>query len=186
MFKIRGTENSDGTIRVYPRFPSKEKLKHSKLILTKKPLLIADNKALVTGEIPRKTSFEKGYLKHRMLENGSWKPDPWIWDDQAIIMNVKGKGLVIISGCAHAGIINTINYAKQICGITNIYAIIGGFHLSGKNAEKRISKTIEKIEQANPEIIITAHCTGWRANCALANIVPKKFVWNSVGNLYNL
>ena len=186
MFKIRGVINPDGTIRVYPEFPRKRELSSANLIVTKHPYLIANDRVLVTGEIPRETSFEKGYLQHRALVNGLWQPDPLIWDDRAIIINVKGKGLVVISGCAHAGIINTINYAKQISGKTYVYAVIGGFHLSGKNGEKRISKTIEEIKRVKPEMIITAHCTGWRANCALANIMPKRFVWNSVGNLYNL
>jgi 7,8-dihydropterin-6-yl-methyl-4-(beta-D-ribofuranosyl)aminobenzene 5'-phosphate synthase len=184
MFKTRATKKSNGTIRVYPKFPAKEQLRSVKLISTKKPQLIADNKALVTGEIPRKTNFEKGYLKHKMLKNGSWKADPWIWDDQALILNLKRKGLVIISGCAHAGIINTTNYAKQISNKTNIYAVLGGLHLIGKNAKKRIKKTIEEIKKINPEILVSAHCTGWQANCALANIMKQKFVWNSVGNLY--
>lgn len=184
MFKTRGTANPDGTIRKYPEFPSKEQMKSANLIITKKPYPIIGNKVLVTGEIPRRTIFEKGYQNHRALIEGSWNPDPWIWDDQAIVMKLKGKGLVVILGCAHAGIINTINYAQQITGNSNIYAVIGGFHLSGKQGEKIIKQTLSEIKRINPEIIIPAHCTGWRAKCAIASVMPKKFVWNSVGNLY--
>ena len=186
VFKDRGTTNPDGTIRTYPKFPTTEQMKNTNLIITKKPSLIINNKALVTGEIPRKTSFEKGYLKHRAFVNGSWIPDPWIWDDQAVIIKLKGKGLVVIAGCSHAGIINTINYAQQITGSNDIYAVIGGFHLAGKQGEKIIKQTVEEIKRINPEIIIPAHCTGWRAKCALAKTMPKKFVWNHVGNFYTL
>ena len=186
VFKNRGTTNPDGTIRKYPKFPSTEQMKHTKKIITKKPLLINNNKALVTGEVPRKTSFEKGYLKHRAFNKGSWIPDPWIWDDQALIIKLEGKGLVVLSGCSHAGIINILNYAKQITDSNDIFAVIGGFHLAGKQGEKIIKQTVEELERINPEIIISAHCTGWRAKCALAKTLPNKFVWNSVGNLYSL
>lgn len=70
-----------------------------------------DNSILVTGEIRRKTEFEKGATRQHCFENNKWKPDPWVWDDRALVMNVRDKGLVIVSGCGHAGIINTIHYA---------------------------------------------------------------------------
>ena len=114
MFKTRGTANSDGTIRTYPKFPTKEQLGSAQLINTKQPYLIGDGTILVTGEIPRETSFEKGFLQHRTLIDGIWQPDPLILDDRAVVFNVKGKGLVVISGCAHAGIINTIQYAQEL------------------------------------------------------------------------
>ena len=186
MFKTRGVAKSDGTIRKYPEFPIKESSKFAKLILTKNPALFLNNMLLVTGEIPRKTNFEKGYQHHKVLKNGSWQPDPSILDDRALIVNLKKKGLVIFSGCAHSGIINTIKYAIKITGISKIYAVIGGFHLSGKNYEQKIKRTIQEIQNVNPEIIIPAHCTGWRAKYKIATQMPKKFVWNSVGNLYKL
>jgi len=114
MFKTRGNTNTDGTIRTYPKLPAKEQLSSADLINTKQPYLISDGTILVTGEIPRETSFEKGFLQHRTLIDGIWQPDPLILDDRAVVFNVKGKGLVVISGCAHAGIINTISYAQRI------------------------------------------------------------------------
>lgn len=186
MFKTRGVINPDGSIRIYPEFPRKRELSSANLIVTKQPCLIANDRVLVTGEIPRETSFEKGYLQHRTLVNGVWQPDPLIRDDRAIIINLKEKGLVVISGCAHAGIVNTLNYAKRIAGIPKVYAVIGGFHLAGKEAETRIQQSVEEIQRINPTIIVAAHCTGWRAKCTMANAMPKKFIWNSVGNLYKL
>lgn len=186
MFKTRGVANPDGTIRTYPKFAEKRKLSTANLIVTKNPFLVADDNVLVTGEIPRETNFEKGYLQHRAFVNRLWQPDPWIWDDRAIVINVRRKGLVVISGCAHAGIINTIKHAKRITGVTEIYAVIGGFHLAGKEGESRIQQSVEEIQRINPTIIVAAHCTGWRASCVMANAMPKKFIWNSVGNLYKL
>jgi 7,8-dihydropterin-6-yl-methyl-4-(beta-D-ribofuranosyl)aminobenzene 5'-phosphate synthase len=117
--------------------------------------------------------------------DGKWQPDPLIRDDRAIVFNVKQKGLVVLSGCAHAGIINTTRYAQQLTGIKQIYAIIGGFHLAGKECETRIQPTVEQLKQLAPTIVAPSHCTGWRGICAIAKEMPKAFIWNSVGNLYS-
>jgi 7,8-dihydropterin-6-yl-methyl-4-(beta-D-ribofuranosyl)aminobenzene 5'-phosphate synthase len=78
------------------------------------PSLRIDDRVLVTGEIPRTNSFEKGFPNHYSeADEGRIEADPLIKDDQAVILNVKDKGLVIITGCGHAGIINTLNYAKE-------------------------------------------------------------------------
>jgi 7,8-dihydropterin-6-yl-methyl-4-(beta-D-ribofuranosyl)aminobenzene 5'-phosphate synthase len=186
MFKTRGTANSNGTIRTYPEFPTREQLGSAQLINTKQPYLIGDGMILVTGEIPRETSFEKGFLQHRTLIDGIWQTDPLILDDRAVVFNVKGKGLVVISGCAHAGIINTISYAQRISGIMNTYAVMGGFHLAGKENENRIDQTVKELERISPRLIVPSHCTGWRGMCAIAKALPEAFVWNGVGNLYQL
>ncbi|MBX5321456.1 MAG: MBL fold metallo-hydrolase [Candidatus Bathyarchaeota archaeon] len=184
MFKTRGVADNDGNIRKYPNFPRENEISPAKFVETKEPFLLADNTILVTGEIPRKTDFEKGYTRQRALINGVWQPDPWVWDDRALAVNVKRKGLVIISGCAHAGIINTTLYARQTAGNAKIHAIIGGFHLSGKECEERIDKTVKALKQLNPKIVVPMHCTGWRGAFAIAKAMAKAFVWNSVGNLY--
>jgi 7,8-dihydropterin-6-yl-methyl-4-(beta-D-ribofuranosyl)aminobenzene 5'-phosphate synthase len=186
MFKKRGTATPNGEIRVYPEFPAKELARLAKIVETKQSFLLAEGTVVVTGEIPRETSFERGYAQHKVFTNGSWQPDPWIRDDRAIVINVKGKGLVIVSGCAHAGIINTVHYAQQVTGVKSVYAVMGGFHLAGKEFEKRIKPSVEELKRINPELIVPSHCTGWRAMCALAEALPDAFVWNSVGNLYQL
>jgi 7,8-dihydropterin-6-yl-methyl-4-(beta-D-ribofuranosyl)aminobenzene 5'-phosphate synthase len=92
--------------------------------------------------------------------------------------------LVVVSGCAHAGIINTITYAQRITGITNVYAVLGGFHLAGRENENRIEQTVKELKRISPKLIVPSHCTGWRGMCAIANVMPNAFVWNSVGGLY--
>ncbi len=186
MFRIRGIAYSNGLIRKYPEFPAEAQLSPAHGIRTKQPFLIADNMVCITGEIPRETSFEKGLTRHRAFINGSWQPDPLILDDRAIVINVRGKGLVILSGCAHAGIINTVTYARRITGITNIYAVMGGFHLAGKENENRIEQTVSELKGISPKLIVPSHCTGWRGTFAIANALPHAFVYNSVGNLYNI
>ena len=84
-------------------------------------------------------------------------PDPLINDDQAIVANVKEKGLVIVTGCGHAGIINTINYAKALTGINKIYAVIGGFHLTGGIYEDIIEPTIKELQRADPGYLVPCH-----------------------------
>ena len=76
-------------------------------------MLIGDH-ALVTGQIPRTTPFEKGSPNQVALIDGQWQPDPWIHDDQAIVMNVKDKGLVVLTGCGHAGVVNTLKCARRV------------------------------------------------------------------------
>ena len=184
MVKPRGNTTSKGKIREYPTFPKSDEIWPAKIIETKKPSLITSDLACVTGEIPRTLSFEEGVNQNRIYKNNTWQPDPLVLDDRALVINVKDKGLVIISGCAHAGIINTVRYAQQITGIAKVYAILGGFHLSGKEFERRIEPTIEELKKINPALIVPSHCTGWRALFCLAQAFPNAFVHSSVGNLY--
>lgn len=184
MFKTRGTAYSNGTVRKHSEFPSAEQVKPAEYVKTKQPYLLADNTVVVTGEIPRITDFEKGFPKQRVLIDGQWQPDPWIRDDRALVLNVENKGLVVISGCAHAGIINTVLYAQRITGVTKIFAVMGGFHLAGKECESRIERTVEELKRLKPLLVSPSHCTGWRGILAFAEALPEAFVWNSVGNLY--
>jgi len=186
MFKTRGTATPDGKVRKAPDFPTEDLVRPAKFIKTKEPCALADNTILITGEIPHKTDFEKGLLKQMAYVNGEWRPDPWVWDDRALVLNVKDKGLVVISGCAHAGIINTVQYAQQIAGINHIYAIFGGFHLAGKDYETRITPTTNELKRFSPKLIVPSHCTGWRGIYAIREAMPEAFIWNSVGNLYQL
>lgn len=184
MFKKRGFANPDGTIRKHSEFPKENQVSPARYIKTKQPYLIVNDTALITGEIPRKTEFEKGLPQHRVFADGKWQVDPWVWDDRAIVINLRQKGLVVISGCAHAGIINTALYAQQITGVTDVYAIIGGFHLAGKESEPRIIQTTEQLRLIAPKLVAPSHCTGWRGIHSIAEALPLAFVWNSVGNLY--
>ena len=88
---------------------------------------------MITGEIPRVTEFEKGFpLQYKEKNEFELVPDPLVKDDQALGMNIKDNGLLILTGCGHAGIINTIKYSKKVTGVSKIYSVLGGFHLSGQ------------------------------------------------------
>ena len=142
--------------------------------------------ACVTGEIPRTTSFERGLIHNRIYKDNRWQPDPLIIDERALVFNVKDKGLVVISGCAHAGIINTIRCAQHITGIAKVYAVLGGFHLAGKEFEKRIDPTVKELRKIDLQLIVPSHCTGYRALYAINEVLTDAFVYNSVGNQYFL
>jgi 7,8-dihydropterin-6-yl-methyl-4-(beta-D-ribofuranosyl)aminobenzene 5'-phosphate synthase len=148
--------------------------------------LMDNNRVMITGQIPRITEFEKGFPLQYKEEKNEFDliRDPLVKDDQALIMNVKGKGLIILSGCGHAGIINTINYAKEITGIKKIYSVIGGFHLSGEGYEESISLTIAELKRQDPQYIIPCHCTGWKAANEIIMTMPEKFIQISVGSIF--
>jgi 7,8-dihydropterin-6-yl-methyl-4-(beta-D-ribofuranosyl)aminobenzene 5'-phosphate synthase len=140
-------------------------------------------KLLITGQIPRNTIFERGFpiqYKEDPDEN-NLAPDTLVNDDQAIVVNIKKKGLVIISACAHAGIINTIRYAKLLTGVDKIFAVLGGFHLTGGGIyDEAIEPTIMELKNANPSYIIPCHCTGWKATNKIIKEMPEKFLQPSV------
>jgi 7,8-dihydropterin-6-yl-methyl-4-(beta-D-ribofuranosyl)aminobenzene 5'-phosphate synthase len=186
MVKRRGHSTLNGEIRESHPFPKTEELYPAKIVYTKKPTLIANDLVCVTGEIPRTVEFETGLIQNRIFSDGAWRPDPLILDERALVINVKNKGLVVISGCAHAGIINTIRYAQQITGIEKIYGVLGGFHLAGREFEKRIAPTVETLKEISPTLIGASHCTGWRAIKAIANALPDAFVFSGVGTQYKL
>jgi 7,8-dihydropterin-6-yl-methyl-4-(beta-D-ribofuranosyl)aminobenzene 5'-phosphate synthase len=144
-----------------------------------------DDRILVTGEIPRTNNFEKGFPNHYSeADDGELEADPLIKDDQAVVLNVKDKGLVVITGCGHAGIINTLNYAKELAGENRIYAVIGGMHLSGGLFEPTIPRTIEELGKLKPRYAVPCHCSGLKATSEIARRMPDAFIQNSVGTNY--
>jgi 7,8-dihydropterin-6-yl-methyl-4-(beta-D-ribofuranosyl)aminobenzene 5'-phosphate synthase len=99
-------------------------------------------------------------------------------------VNVKDKGLVILTGCGHAGIINTLNYAKELADEDRIYAVIGGMHLSGGLFEPIIPITVEELEKLKPRYVVPCHCSGLKAVTEIARKMPDAFIQNSVGTNY--
>ena len=140
---------------------------------------------MVTGEVERTTGFEKGLPGALMEKDGEMEPD-LIADDQALVMNLREKGLVVISGCSHSGIINTILYAQKVTGLGKIHAVLGGFHLTGPAFESIIEKTISELKNVAPEVVVPMHCTGWKAIQRFSQEFPSAFVLNSVGSKINL
>lgn len=145
------------------------------------PSMLVDDLLLVSGEVSRTTDFEQGFKTHYAKRNGTWEPDPLIMDDQCVIINLRGNGLVIITGCGHSGIINIIRHAQQLTGIRQVHAVIGGFHLTGSLFEPIIAPTVAALEQIKPRYVMPGHCTGWAATHQIARAMPQAFIPNSVG-----
>ena len=144
------------------------------------PAPLADGQVLMTGEIPRTTPFEQGAPRLEARIDGAWQPDLFR-DDQGLIVDLKGRGLVVISGCAHAGIINTVRYAMHLAGTEQVHAVLGGFHLSGPAGDPVIAPTVRAMEQIGPAYMVPLHCTGWNASRAFADAMPDRFILNTVG-----
>jgi 7,8-dihydropterin-6-yl-methyl-4-(beta-D-ribofuranosyl)aminobenzene 5'-phosphate synthase len=146
-----------------------------------RPSTLIDGMILVSGEVARTTDFERGFPIHWAKRDGVWVPDPMIMDDQCAIVNVRSKGLVVVTGCGHAGIINIIEHARALTSVDTVYAVVGGFHLTGGLFEPIIPATTAALQRINPRYVMPGHCTGWSATHQLARAMPDAFIPNSVG-----
>jgi 7,8-dihydropterin-6-yl-methyl-4-(beta-D-ribofuranosyl)aminobenzene 5'-phosphate synthase len=151
------------------------------IVEERQPSFLLDGAVLITGEVDRTTPFETGFKGHEALRDAEWQPDPLILDDQALVVSLRDRGLVVLSGCGHAGIVNTVRYVRRLTGIDAVAAVIGGFHLSGPMFESIIEPTVDALVDLSPELLVPAHCTGWRAAHRLAARFPDAFVMSTVG-----
>jgi 7,8-dihydropterin-6-yl-methyl-4-(beta-D-ribofuranosyl)aminobenzene 5'-phosphate synthase len=145
--------------------------------------LLSSGRVLVLGEIGRVTEFEKGMPGMEAEIKGQWVKDPFS-DDRGVALKVKNKGLVVIGGCSHAGIINTIKHAQKATGTPKVHAVLGGFHLTGPMMEPVIGPTIGEMKKMGPDYIVPTHCTGWGAINQFAKEMPEQFILNTVGTTY--
>ena len=157
---------------------SEESLKKAEVVKSRKPQTLASNLLATTGEIER-TSFEKGPSGFYLEPSGEERD--FILDDQAVFAKLR-KGLVIISGCAHSGIINTISHIQRLCQRERVYAVVGGFHLGGSTPKSLVEETVQRLKRFNPTVVSPMHCTGWEAVRMMAAEMPNSFVLNSVGS----
>ncbi len=150
------------------------------------PSFLFDRSVLVTGEVPRTTGYEPGFPPQQAWLAGRWEPDPLVLDDQALIVDIRDKGLVVITGCGHAGVVNICRYARRLTRERPLHAVIGGFHLNGQLFEPLIPRVLDDLAALAPAIIVPAHCTGWRAQHAIGARFGEAFVPNTVGTRFEL
>lgn len=148
------------------------------------PSFLLDRSVLITGEIDRTTAFEKGFPGHEAFRSNEWQPDPMILDDQALVLNLRGEGLLVMTGCGHSGVVNILRHVTRLTGMDQIYALIGGFHLGGLSMLDRIDPTAAAIAAFDPTYLVPAHCTGFQATHALAARLPDALIPNTVGTVY--
>jgi 7,8-dihydropterin-6-yl-methyl-4-(beta-D-ribofuranosyl)aminobenzene 5'-phosphate synthase len=157
------------------------------VIERRQPSVLAQGCILVTGEVDRTTEFERGMpAAHQAWHGQRWRHDAEVIDDQALVVNLRGKGLVVITGCGHAGVVNIARHAMRLTGVHQVAAILGGFHLGGPAFEPIIGPTIAALVEMGPDLIAPGHCTGWRAQHALAQALPNAWVQSSSGTAYHL
>lgn len=164
--------NKDGTGRSIGISDTVERAVHrhrDRLVVTEKPTAIG-NGFMVTGTVPRVTEFEDTGGPF-FLDTQCHTPDP-LNDDQAVFFN-SPRGTVVLLGCAHAGVINTLHYVRQLTGQRPIHAVLGGMHLVGASDE-RVSRTIDALRDMNIERLGPAHCTGRAATAALWDALPDR------------
>ena len=138
---------------------------------------------MTSGEIPMVTEFENIPPDLQVKGTGGFLPDK-ILDDQALILQT-GAGLVVILGCAHRGIINTIYHAQQLTGVKKLHAVLGGCHLSNAPQE-RVRLTINALKEMGVERLGVCHCTGLPAAATMAQEFGKRFFFNTAGTVIKL
>ena len=145
------------------------------LYLTRDPLEIMPG-LITTGQVERATDFEEVGISLSTIENDQVKPDLML-DDISLVANVKGKGVVIVTGCSHAGIVNITKQAVKLTKTEKIHGIIGGLHLIEAigAAEIRIKKTAQVLKQFDPDWVYAGHCTGFKAQVELYNTFKDRF-----------
>jgi 7,8-dihydropterin-6-yl-methyl-4-(beta-D-ribofuranosyl)aminobenzene 5'-phosphate synthase len=152
-----------------------------KVVEVKTPIEIVPG-AYFTGNIERVTAYEKAPANLKIKRGEKIETDTFP-GEQGLFFSIKGKGLVVLSGCAHAGIVNTVKQAQKVAGIDKIHAVMGGYHLINAKPEI-IQNTVADIKAMKPDYILPTHCTGFEAVVAFSREMPKEFIINTAGTKY--
>ncbi len=184
-FRERWMGKEDGTM-VGPFLPPPQEewqAAGAEIVLSEGPYQLAPG-CWTTGYVPRNSFEESGRSKQLRYRKGSeFIPDD-LEEDQAVVININGKGLVVLSGCAHSGIVNTIEYAREFSGVDTVHAVIGGLHLA-RASEDEIDQTVDYIKSIKPHLVVPGHCTGFKAISRFAQEMPDQFIEGVVGAAYS-
>ncbi|WEW59086.1 MBL fold metallo-hydrolase [Emydomyces testavorans] len=165
--------------------PTFEEIEHAgaKVERSASPHTVLDDMFLISGEIPRATEYETG-LKHAVRfdkATGTWEKDELIADERLLVCNVKGKGIVIFTGCSHAGVVNASRHAVDLVGRdVPVYAIFGGYHLA-TSEDAQVHATVRDLKALEPRILLPGHCSGWRVKYEIEKEMPGRLIPPSVG-----
>jgi 7,8-dihydropterin-6-yl-methyl-4-(beta-D-ribofuranosyl)aminobenzene 5'-phosphate synthase len=181
MFRSRALKLPNGSFLLMEDVPSAAALEANggRVVCSREAQTIAGETAFVSGEIARVSGFEPGLPgQHRRTAEGTgWEPDELQMDERFLAVNVRGKGVVVLTACSHAGVVNVLTHARKCFPDVKLHAVLGGLHLSGIN-ERIIPQTVKALHGFGLEVIAAGHCTGWRAMAALctefgdARLVP--------------
>ncbi|HEX3731335.1 MAG TPA: MBL fold metallo-hydrolase [Mycobacteriales bacterium] len=188
MFHTRALRLPDGSLRALDDMPGAQALRTNgaEVVCTREQQTLLDDMFHLSGEIPRVTEFERGMPGQvRQAAGGGWEPDELVLDERWLAVHVADKGLVVFTGCSHAGIINVLEHCRISFPGIPIHAVVGGLHLAGPN-EQHIGRTVQAMRAYDPRSLAAAHCTGWRAVRALAEAFGDDVVVpSSVGKRYS-
>ena len=190
MFRKRGVRRPGGMLLPYKKIPDPLTLikNGAGVISSTETQVFQSDMFYVSGEIPRVTPYETGYAGHvrRTEDDTEWESDPWIMDERFLAVNVRDKGIVVFSACSHAGVVNVLRHAAEVFEGIPLYAVMGGFHLSGAGMEERIVDTVRDMKDFGLPRIVPGHCTGWRAVTALVNEFGEDIVVPSAVGRYHV
>ncbi|MBU0516966.1 MAG: MBL fold metallo-hydrolase [Proteobacteria bacterium] len=141
---------------------------------------LAPGVALI-GDIPMKNEFERGFPAAFVMQDGELAPDLFP-DELALVIQLAGRGLIVITGCAHRGVINTVRHARELTPEERVHVVMGGFHLGG--ATEKIQQTAEELRRLDPTHVIPGHCTGWEATVHLSQALGRAFILSAVGTRF--
>ncbi|MDF2956270.1 MAG: Metal-dependent hydrolase [Candidatus Alkanophagales archaeon MCA70_species_2] len=150
--------------------------------LQEKALRLSSN-VMTTGEVKRVVSFEKGD-KSLYVRDSGLKQDE-VRDDQALVIDLDERGLFVVLGCAHAGMINTLEHALELTGASKIYGVVGGTHLLGAS-ERRINETLRWLKRHAVSLVGVSHCTSMRVALKFAEALKEKFLFNAAGTVLSV
>src|SRR5271170_6459719 len=166
MFNERAVQLSSGTVVPAAKVPSPAEMQELGAMVVNETTerLLLDDHLYLSGEIPRLSAFEKGRIDHlsRTGPEAPWQPDPLLMDERMLVAEVRGLGLIVLSACSHAGIVNVCTEVRHLFPDSPIHCVMGGLHLGGV-MERLIPETVEALRPFAIKHIITGHCTGWRA-----------------------
>ena len=187
MFNERAIRLRSGTVVPVANVPTPGDLEQrgAQVVNDAEDRLLLDGHFYYSGEIPRVTPFEKGRVDHlaRTRPDAPWEPDPQLMDERMLVAHVRNLGLIVLSACSHAGIVNVCLHARDLFPDAPIYCIMGGLHLGGV-MEQIIPDTVDGLRPFRIPHIITGHCTGWRALHALADAFGNAVSQSAVGTKY--
>jgi 7,8-dihydropterin-6-yl-methyl-4-(beta-D-ribofuranosyl)aminobenzene 5'-phosphate synthase len=178
-FAVRGQGQ-----RVAHRPPKREDIENLglvKVVEIQDPTPIAPG-AYLTGRIEKVTDYEE-VDPGRWVEIGDKREPETFIGEQSVVLNLNGKGLVVVTGCGHVGVVNTVKHAQKITGVKQVHAVMGGFHLTGAK-EEIIQRTVADMKAMAPDYIVPMHCTGFEATGVFAKEMPNQFILNTVGAKY--
>jgi 7,8-dihydropterin-6-yl-methyl-4-(beta-D-ribofuranosyl)aminobenzene 5'-phosphate synthase len=160
-----------------PFVPEAVEAEGAEFHLSREPVFLSSDIA-TTGEVPLVTEFETVDEALFVQTGGDFRTDG-VEDDLALIIKTD-QGLVVVCGCAHRGVVNTVDRARAVSGVERVYAVVGGVHLAYSD-EERIGRTLEKLRQLEVKHLALGHCTGFRAAVAAARLFPDGFTMLATG-----